>query len=73
MSFNDSNYPQGYNDSVNGAFGVANDAFFYGDNLSRFFKEWYDFDVGKLDLIVHYGYAMNILLNLYLVPKVLLK
>ena len=34
---------QGYSDPVNGAYGVANDAFYYGDATGQLYQQWYGF------------------------------
>ena len=48
---------EGYSDPVNGAFGVANDAFYYGHSTGQMYEEWYGFfALGYAPkLKVHYG------------------
>lgn len=35
---------EGYSDAINGAYGVANDAFYYGDSTGRVYEDWYGID-----------------------------
>ncbi|KAJ8308785.1 hypothetical protein KUTeg_013659 [Tegillarca granosa] len=48
---------EGYNDTVNGAFSPAMDAFFYGTILGKMFEDWFQSTPvpGKLIFRVHYG------------------
>ena len=58
---------QGYIDNTTGAYGVANDVFFYGDQVSKFFKEWYSYDLFKLNMYVHFGWVLIIMISQILV------
>ena len=52
---------QGYEDAINGAFGVGNDAVFHAETAIQFLKQWYDIDLSfKLRMAVHYGYEVLI-------------
>jgi hypothetical protein len=48
---------QGYSDAINGAFGVANDAFYYGDASGRMYQDWYGVQALTFQprFLVHYG------------------
>ena len=50
-------YLQGYNDAVNEAYGVASDAFFFGDMTGRMYQDWYGIQAlsKKAILRVHWG------------------